>query len=157
MCTWGWGATGSGSATRAGFRATNRVANATAYFDLWANGRRIQKSTGHRTEAAAKVALARIELEAADPDGARLRGATLTSVIQNLLRNSEEEVLAKELSPDTLQFHQIKAGHLLRVFERDDDGHRRPLSMTVFAARHVDQYVSRGRREGRAITPSTKS
>ncbi len=52
------------------------------------------------------------ERDAADPDHAAARTATLTGALQLLLKLDEEEVKAGRRSADTVEFHRTKAGHL---------------------------------------------
>ena len=87
------------------------------------------------------------ELDAANPDHAAARTATLTDALQLLLARDEEEVQAGRRSPDTVAFHRSKAGHLVRLFETADGGGHVPFPLVRLRAANVDGYVSRRRAE----------
>ena len=77
---------------------------------FYENGRRVTRTTQCRDRAAAERVARQWERDAADPDHAAARTATLTDALQLLLRLDEEEVAAGRRSPDTVDFHRTKAG-----------------------------------------------
>src|SRR5512145_2235191 len=89
---------------------------------FYENGRRIVRTARCRDRAAADAIARQWERDAADPDHAAARTATLTTALQLLLRLDEEEVAAGRRSRDTVEFHEAKAGHLVRVFETNEQG-----------------------------------
>jgi hypothetical protein len=68
---------------------------------VYENGRRITRTTRCRDRSAAEAVVRQWEREAADPDHAAARTATLTSALQLLLKLDEEEVAAGRRSRDT--------------------------------------------------------
>jgi len=123
---------------------------------FYENGRRVTRTTRCRDRAAAERVARQWERDAADPDHAAARTATLTSALQLLLRLDEEEVAAGRRSPDTVDFHRSKAGHLVRVFETNERGEHVPFSLARLRAFDVDGYISRRRSEGAADTTVSK-
>ena len=114
---------------------------------FYEDGRRVVRTTRCRDRAAADRVARQWELDAADPDHAAARTATLTDALQLLLARDEEEVQAGRRSPDTVAFHRSKAGHLVRLFETADGGGHVPFPLTRLRAANVDGYVSRRRAE----------
>ncbi len=123
---------------------------------FYENGRRITRSTKCRDRAAADRVARQWERDAADPDHAAARSATLTDALQLLLRLDAEEVAAGRRSPDTVEFHRTKAGHLVRVFETDENDRHVPFPLARLRAFDVDGYISRRRAEGAADTTISK-
>jgi integrase len=123
---------------------------------FYENGRRITRSTKCRDRSAAERVARQWERDAADPDHAAARTATLTDALQLLLRLDEEEVGAGRRSPDTVEFHRTKAGHLVRVFETNERGEHGGFSLARLRAFDVDGYISRRRSEGAADTTISK-
>ena len=128
----------------------------TWYGWFYENGRRITRSTKCRDRAAADRVARQWERDAADPDHAAARTATLTDALQLLLRLDEEEVKAGRRSADTVEFHRTKAGHLVRVFETDENEQHVPFPLARLRAFDVDGYISRRRSEGAAATTISK-
>jgi hypothetical protein len=95
---------------------------------FYEDGRRVIRTTRCRDRSAAERVARQWERDAADPDHAAARTATLTDALRLLLKLDEEEVKAGRRSADTVEFHRTKAGHLVRV----------------------DGYISRRRAEGAA-------
>jgi integrase len=123
---------------------------------FYENGRRITRSTKCRDRAAAERVARQWERDAADPDHAAARTATLTDALQLLLKLDEEEVKAGRRSADTVEFHRTKAGHLVRVFETDENKQHVPFPLARLRAFGVDGYISRRRTEGAADTTISK-
>jgi hypothetical protein len=107
-----------------------------------------------RAPQAAERVARQWERDAADPDHAAARAATLTDALQLLLRLDEEEVKAGRRSADTVGFHRTKAGH--RVFETDEHEQHVPFPLARLRAFDVDGYMSRRRSEGAADTRVSK-
>ncbi len=122
------------------------------YAWFYENGRRVIRTTRCRDSAAAERIARQWERDAADPDQAAARTATLTDALQLLLRLDEEEVKAGRRSADTVEFHRTKAGHLVRVFETDEHEQHVPFPLARLRAFEVDGYISRRRSEGAADT-----
>lgn len=119
----------------------------TYYVYIYENGRRIQRSTRCHDKQAAEAVARKLERDAADPDHARTRGATLSDAFGLLLRTREEEARAGRRATATVTFYRSKAGHWIRVLEHDRAGQYRPFLLAGLAPRHVDQYVSTRRAE----------
>jgi len=115
---------------------------------FYERGQRVVRTTKCRDQAAAERVARNWERDAADPDHAAARTATLSGAFQLLLKRDEEEVKAGRRSADTTAFHKTKAGHLVRVFEVQPDGSRVPFPLGSLRAHHVDDYISRRRGEG---------
>jgi integrase len=128
----------------------------TWYTWFYENGRRITRSTKCRDRSAAERVARQWERDAADPDHAAARTATLTDALQLLLKLDEEEVKAGRRSADTVEFHRTKAGHLVRVFETDANEQHVPFPLARLRAFDVDGYISRRRSEGAADTTISK-
>ncbi len=123
---------------------------------FYENGQRVTRTTRCRDRAAAERVARQWERDAADPDHAAARTATLTSALQLLLRLDEEEVAAGRRSPDTVDFHRSKAGHFVRVFETNERGEHVGFSLARLRAFDVDGYISRRRGECAADTTISK-
>jgi hypothetical protein len=115
------------------------------YAWFYENGRRITRSTKCCDRAAADRVARQWERDAADPDHAAARTATLTDALQLLLKLDEEEVKAGRRSADTVEFHRTKAGHLVRLFETDANEQHVPFPLARLRAFDVDSYISRRR------------
>ncbi len=109
---------------------------------FYEQGKRIIRSTRCRDRAAAEAVARQWERDAADPDHAAARTATLTSALQLLLTRDAEEVRAGRRSPDTVAFHRTKAGHLVRLFETDAEGRHVPFPLATLRPADVDRYIS---------------
>jgi integrase len=120
----------------------------TWYGVFYENGRWVALSTRCQDKKAAETRVRQWERDAADPDHAAARTATLSDALKLLLLNDEELISVGRRSPYTLDFHKAKAGHLVRVFETDDRSARRSFLLGDLRARHVDAYVSQRRSEG---------
>ena len=123
---------------------------------FYENGQRVTRATHCRDRAAAERVVRQWERDAADPDHAAARTATLTDALQLLLRLDAEEVKAGRRSADTVGFHRTKAGHLVRVFETDEQEQHVPFPLARLRAFNVDGYISRRRSEGAADTTVSK-
>ena len=111
-------------------------------------GQRIRRSTQCTDRKAAEARARQWERDAADPEYAARRDATLDDALKLLLRDREEQARAGRRSADTTVFYRKKAGHLVRVFETNAEGTRTPFHLTRLAPREVDRYVSQRRAEG---------
>jgi integrase len=121
------------------------------WYGIWyEGGRRVVRTTKCTDKKAADAKVRQWERDAADPDHAAARTATLTDALTLLLRNDEELILVRRRSPQTLDFHKAKAGHLVRFFETDERGAYRPFLLSELRPRHVDAYVSQRRSEAAA-------
>ena len=123
---------------------------------FYEQGRRVVRTTKCRDRSAAELVARQWERDAANPDHAAARTATLTGALQLLLARDEEEVRAGRRSPDTTSFHRSKAGHLVRVFEVGKDGAQVPFPLASLRANDVDRYISVRRGEGVADTTVAK-
>ncbi len=128
------------------------------YAWFYENGRRITRSTKCCNRAAADRVARQWERDAADPDHAAARTATLTDALQLLLKLDGEEVKAGRCSADTVEFefHRTKAEHLVRVFETNENEQHVPFPLMRLRAFDVDGYISRRRAEGAADTTISK-
>jgi integrase len=123
---------------------------------FYEDGQRVFRSTRCRDRAAAEAVVRQWERDAADPAHAAARTATVTMALQRLLALDEEEVRAGRRSPDTVDFHRTKAGHLVRIFETSEKGEHVDFLLERLRAADVDGYISRRRREGAADTTISK-
>lgn len=112
------------------------------------DGARVQRSTQCHDRRAAEARAREWERNAADPAHAAAREATLSDALKLLLRLDDEEIRAGRRSADTREFHEKKAGHLVRVFETNDQGERIGFPLAQLGAPEVDGYISRRRGEG---------
>ncbi len=112
------------------------------------DGKRVSRSTQCRDRKAAELVARNWERDSADPRYAAARTATLSAALNLLLENRQERATAGRGSQDTVDFYRSKAGHLVRIFEHDEDGNRRPFLLSRLQAFDVDQYISRRRAEG---------
>jgi integrase len=120
------------------------------YTDYYENGVRVQRSTRCTDKRAAQALATRWERDAADPDSARLRDATLSDVLTRLIKDRAERAKAGSGSHDTVKFYRVKAGHLKRVFELDAREQHVPMPLRDLKPRNVDDYISQRRGEGAA-------
>jgi len=116
------------------------------YYD--ALGRRVRRSTQCTDRKAAEARARLWERDAADPEHAARRNATLGDALSLLLRTREEQARAGRRSAETALFYRHKAGHLTRVFETDANGAPVPYPLLRLLPREVDRYVSQRREEG---------
>jgi site-specific recombinase XerC len=119
------------------------------YCWFYENGVRVQRSTQCHDRRAAEARARELERDASDPAHAAARKATLSDALQLLLRLDEEEIRAGRRSADTKEFHERKAGHLVRVLETRD-GARVGFPLANLGAPEVDAYISKRRMEGAA-------
>ena len=117
------------------------------YCWFYENGVRVQRSTQCHDRRAAEARAREFERDASDPAHAAARKATLSDALQLLLRLDEEEIRAGRRSADTKEFHERKAGHLVRVLETRD-GARVGFPLTNLGAPEADAYISKRRMEG---------
>jgi hypothetical protein len=118
------------------------------YCWFYENGKRVQRSTQCHDRRAAEARAREWERDVADPAHAAARKATLSDALKLLLRFDDEEIRAGRRSADTREFHEKKAGHLVRVFETNDQGERIGFPLVQLGAPEVDGYISRRRGEG---------
>lgn len=111
-------------------------------------GARVRRSTRCRDRKAAEARAREWERDAADPDHAAARDATLTDALGLFLEHFEGEVHAKKRSPETLAAYRKQAGHLVRVLETDDEGTWRPRAIATFTVRDTRAYIQQRRVEG---------
>jgi site-specific recombinase XerD len=123
---------------------------------VYEDGRRVTRTTKCRDRNAAEAVVRQWERDAAAPDHAAARTATLSTALQLLLRLDEEEVAAGRRSRDTVDFHETKAGHLVRIFETNEHGERVGFPLARLRAFDVDTYIPRRRAEGAADTTISK-
>ncbi len=119
----------------------------TWYCYVYESGSRRQRSTRCHDKKAAELVARQYERDAADPDHAATRDATLTQALQLLIANRVEKATAGRGSTETVQFYKTKAGHLVRLFETKDDGAYLPFRLVNLHARDVDEFISRRRSE----------
>jgi integrase len=132
------------------------------------DGTRRIRSTKTHDRTAAEIVLKQWERDAADPADAAARKATMSHVLELLIRRRTEEVQAGKKSPDTVEFYRAKAGHVLRVFEYtvrgtdevtgaptftrrvDAEGQpvQVPFPVNKLTANDIDDYISLRRSEG---------
>ncbi len=117
-----------------------------SYYD--AHGQRVRRSTQCTDRKAAEARARQWERDAADPEHAARRDATLDDALALLIRNRREQVRAGRRSTDTTVFYRKKAGHLVRIFEMTAEGVRTPFPLMRLVPREVDRYVSQRRAEG---------
>ena len=119
------------------------------WFD--ADGVPHQRSTRAFDKKAAEDIARQWERDAADPDHAAARTATLTSVLDVFLRERTSQAMAGRRSEETVDFYTKKAGHLVRFFEQPDESRpHMPFVLKNLRARHVDEYIEQRRLEGAA-------
>jgi integrase len=112
------------------------------------NGERVRRSTRCTDRKAAEARARQWERDAADPESAARRDATLDDALKLLLRQREEQARAGRRSTDTAVFYRKKSGHLVRVFETEVAGSRKAFPLVRLTPREVDRYVSQRRAEG---------
>jgi len=116
-----------------------------------ADGVRHEKSTRALDKKAAEDIARQWERDAADPDHAAARTATLTGVLDVFLKERASQAMAGRRSEETVDFYERKAGHLVRLFEQPDESRPHvPFVLKNLRARHVDEYVEQRRLEGAA-------
>ncbi len=118
------------------------------YYEHAADGskRRVKRTTNTPDKKAAEALGRQWERDAADPDHARARSATLTGALEALLGQRRELVAQGERSQSTVDFYLSKAGHLLRVFA-DPKILGPELMLATLRPWHVDAYISQRRGE----------
>jgi integrase len=118
------------------------------YGQFYENGGRVQRSTKCTDKVAAESVARLWERDAADPDAAKLRDATLSDALRLLLTDREERANAGRASHATVSFYAVKTGHLTRMFEHDERGNFVPFPLAKLKAYDVDRYISKRRAEG---------
>ncbi|MEI8256239.1 MAG: hypothetical protein WCJ30_11265, partial [Deltaproteobacteria bacterium] len=117
------------------------------FFD--AEGVRHEKSTRAFDKKAAEDIARQWERDAADPDHAASRSATLSDALDLLLRDRSSKVLAGKRSEETVKFYRRKAGHVVRLFEQPDVAKARvPFLLKTLRPKHVDDFIDQRRIEG---------
>jgi site-specific recombinase XerC len=117
---------------------------------------RIQRSTKCTDKTAAESVARLWERDAADPDAAKLRDATLGDALRLLLTDREERANAGRASHYTVSFYAVKTGHLTRIFEHDERGTSAPFPLAKLKAYDVDRYISKRRAEGASESTISK-
>jgi hypothetical protein len=107
------------------------------------DGKRVQRSTWMRSNAAAEAVLAEWERAAADPDYAIASTANLSSALKLLVDDREQQAKAGRRAASTVGFYREKAGVLTRVLETDEQGEYMPLLLAQLRPWHVDQFIAR--------------
>lgn len=112
------------------------------FYELAPDGTRVRvrRSTGCTDKAAADARGRQLERDAADPDHARTRGATLNDACALLLGARREQARAGRKADATVRFYESKCGQLLRVLGHD-------LALARLDAAKVDAYISARRAE----------
>ena len=118
------------------------------YAQFYENGKRVQRTTKCTDKTAAGTVAKHWERDAADPDGARLRDATLGDALRLLLQDREERANAGRASSYTVSFYAVQTGHLTRIFEHDDSGAFAAFPLARLKAYDVDRFISKRRAEG---------
>ncbi len=111
-------------------------------------GVRIQRSTRCADRKAAEIVARRLERDAADPDHAAARNATLGQALKALVDHREELARVGKRSVATACFYRDKVGHWTRLLETNDRGEYAAFVLRDLRAHHVDGYISRRRAEG---------
>src|SRR4051794_18689795 len=88
-----------------------RIWYAHVYVHEGGERRRIQKSTGCVDRSAAEKIAGQWERDAADPDDAALRSATLSDAIRRLIKSREDLVAVGRRSAETVGYYKKKLGH----------------------------------------------
>jgi integrase len=115
---------------------------------FYENGERVARSTKCHDRKAAEAVAREWERDNADPRYAAARKTSLTDALLLLLKDRREQATAGRRSSATVTFYEQKAGHLVRVFETDENGNHVPFILAKLEARHVDEYISHRRNEG---------
>ena len=92
-----------------------RWVNGVAYVWVYVNGKRVERSTGKRTEEEALAVLAQWRAEASDPD-LLARRSTLHDALSLLLEDREAKARSGRLSEETVSYYEKHAGLLLGFF-----------------------------------------
>jgi len=116
------------------------------YYD--STGKRVRTSTHCQDKNAADRVARQLERDAADPDNATAREATLSDALDRLLRDREAKAKRGERSMATVGFYREKAGHWVRILERDDQGREVRFLLSVLKPRHIDQFIEKRTEEG---------
>ena len=118
------------------------------YTHVFEDGKRRMVSTRCEDRKAAETIARQLERDAADPEAARLRNATLGAALLAFLKAKRSEAKAGKLSAATVTFYERKVGHLARVLEHDSKGRYQPMRLAKLGARNVDAYIEQRRDEG---------
>jgi integrase len=122
--------------------------NSVYYCHFYRDGQRFQRSTRCHDKAAAEAVARQFERDAADPDYAATRAASLSGALALLLKTREEEAGVGRRAPSTVSFYKTKCGHWVRLLEHDAAGRYAPFLLSTLRARDVDRYISARRSEG---------
>jgi len=109
-----------------------------------AAGVRQSVSTRCHDKAAAEAFARTLERDAADPDHASARAATITSALEEMILDCLERSKVGKMAPETVEFYRKRAGHLLRAEKLAV----LPSSLRLLRAQHVDAFISLRRTEG---------
>lgn len=114
-----------------------------SYYD--ATAKRTERCSTRVTERAAAIAIgARLERDAADPDGAAAATATLADALDAVIAEYEQLAREGQKAPDTVDFYQRRARQVLRMIA---EGLLPPLLADI-RARNVDMMIDHRRAEG---------
>ncbi len=119
----------------------------TWYGLFYADGVRIQQSTRCHDKKAAEAVLRQWERDAADPAYAASKNTSLSDALMLLVTRRAEDAAAGRKSLATVAFYKCKAGHLVRIFEMNNEGEYVPFPLCQLTAARVDEYISRRRGE----------
>jgi integrase len=109
---------------------------------VYVDGRRVKRSTGKRTRAAAAIEARRLEEASADPARAAAQATTVEDALWESLQFKREQAKAGDRSLDTVAMYEKKNGQLVRLLGAD-------TSLATFCtSAPLDAYVSARRREG---------
>ncbi len=118
------------------------------YCHVYEGSVRRQVSTRCHDKKAAEAVARQLERDAADPDHAAARTATLTEALNLLFRQRTELAKAGRRSKATVAFYKAKAGHWSRLLEHNVSGQYVAFPLRTLRARHIDAYISQRRAEG---------
>lgn len=109
---------------------------------VYIGGKRVKRSTGKRTRAAAATVARELEEASADPARAAAQATTVEDALWESLQFKREQAKAGDRSADTVAMYEKKNGQLVRLLGADT-----PLA-TFSTSAPLDAYVSSRRREG---------
>jgi integrase len=110
---------------------------------VYAEGRRIQRSTRCTDRRAAETLVRQWERAAADPTHAATSRATLGDALALVIERADTLAETGRRATATASFYRAKVGHLARVLEGEA-----PYPLARLDAAAVDRYVDQRRREG---------
>ncbi len=111
-------------------------------------GRRIKRTTQCTDRRAAEARAREWERDAADPDHAAKKAASLGEALKTMLDAEEAHAKAGRRSDDTVDCYKVKAGHWVRLLETNAQVGHAPLPLAEVDARRVDRYIATRREEG---------